>query len=185
MKNTLYIAILIFFGISISNQTKAQGGDVYRTQNGNMIITVVSADTVLKITTKELLVLLNYNNANITIKMDKSTFKTGNDSLDKKLALLKYDIITFKGKLNIDYINTNGHPPLDFEVKGIISTNQKIIAGSGHLEHISSHGLYSCLLTLKFNLKISDLGINIEGLHLKDEIQIEVVQAVLNETSNY
>jgi len=146
---------LITIGIVLSVQANAQ--DVYRTQNGNMVITVVSADTVLKITSKEVLVLLNYENAKFKMKMDKSTFITGIDSLDKKLTLMKYEIIEFNGKLDVDYINTKGHPPIDFEVKGILSTNQNEIKGAGHLEHISSHGTYSCLLTIQFNLKKSDL----------------------------
>ena len=178
MKKSTYTTVFILYWIIFLPQVNAQ--DVYRTQNGDMLITAVSADTIFKITTKELLILLNYDNANISIKMDKSNFKTGIDSLDKKLAQLKYEIIEFKGKLGIQNINTNGHPPLDFKVDGIISTNQKTISGNGHLEHISSRGMYSCLLTLKFNLKINDLGLNFEGLNLKEDIQIEIVQNVLN-----
>jgi hypothetical protein len=175
--------ILILCSIFFLNKGHAQ--DVYRTQNGNMVITTVSADTVLKITTKELLVLLNYENAQFEMKMDKSTFYTGNDSLDKRLKLMKYDIVEFKGKLGLNYINTNGHPPLDFEVEGVLSTNNHIIKGTGHLEHISSRGNFSCLLTLKFNLKKDDLGLKLEGLNLKDDIQIEIVQIVLNKAEDY
>jgi hypothetical protein len=177
------IKYLLFFIILLSFfQGKSQ--DVYRTQNGNMVITAISADTILKITTKELLVLLNYEDGRVEMKMDKSTFYTGNDSLDKKLKLMKYDIIEFDGKLDIEYINTNGHPPLDFEVHGVISTNDQSISGTGKLEHISSRGIFSCLLTLKFNLKIEDLGINVEGLNLKEDIQIDIVQMVLNKAED-
>lgn len=177
IKSTLMLITVISF-----LQVKSQ--DVYRTQKGNMVITAVSADTVLKITTKELLVLLNYDDGKFEMKMDKSTFYTGNDSLDKKLKLMKYDIIEFDGKLDIEYINTNGHPPLNFEVKGVISTNDNTISGTGKLEHISSRGTYSCLLTMKFNLKLKDLGLNINGLSLKEDIQIEIVQMVLNKAED-
>ena len=173
---------LLLFSLIILTQGKAQ--DVYRTQNGSMLITTISADTILKITTKELLVLLNYEDAKFQMKMDKSTFYTGNDSLDKKLALMKYDIIEFNGKLDVEYINTNGHPPLEFEVKGILSTNQNEIKGTGRLEHISSRGTFSCLLTLKFNLKLKDLGLKVKELNLKEDIQIEIVQNVLNKSAD-
>ncbi len=179
---TLFKSILITIVIVSFFEGKAQ--DVYRTQNGNMVITAISADTILKITTKELLVLLNYEDAKFEMKMDKSTFYTGNDSLDKKLALMKYDIIEFNGKLGVEYINTNGHPLLNFEVQGVISTNNKTINGTGKLEHLSSRGAFSCLLTLKFNVKKDDLGINVEGLDLKDDIQIEIVQIVLNKAED-
>lgn len=182
MKQLTYITAFILCGIIFLPQVKAQ--DIYRTQNGDMIITAIAADTVFKVTTKKLFILLNYENANIIIKMDKSNFKIGIDSLDKRLAKLKYNIIEFKGKLDIEYINTIDHPPLDFKVEGILSTNQNIISGDGHLEHISNRGLYSCLLTLKFNLKINDLGLNFEGLNLKEDIQIDIVQTVLNKSED-
>lgn len=182
MKQSNYITAFILCQIIFLPQVKAQ--DIYRTQNGDMLITVVSNDSILKITNKELFIQLSYETARFTMKMDKSNFKTGIDSLDKRLAQLKYDIIEFKGKLDIEYINTAGHPPLDFKVEGIISTNQKTISGDGHLDHISSRGLYSCLLTLKFNLKINDLGLNFEGLNLKEDIQIDIVQTVLNKSED-
>ncbi len=176
MKKAIYISIILLWIVSLH---KANAQKMYQTQNGNMVITVVSADTILKITAKKLLIVLNYENANIIIKMNRSDFFTGNDSLDKKLASMKFETIDFNGKLNIDYINTTGHPPLDFEVSGVLSTNNHIITGTGHLEHISSGGTFSCLLTLRFYLKKDDLGLNLEGLNLKDDIQIEIVQAVL------
>ena len=94
------------------------------------------------------------------------------------------DIIEFNGKLDVEYINTNGHPPLEFEVKGILSTNQNEIKGTGRLEHISSRGTFSCLLTLKFNLKLKDLGLKVKELNLKEDIQIEIVQIVLNKSAD-
>ncbi len=179
---TIIKYILIFITLISFFEGKAQ--DVYRTQNGNMVITAVSADTILKLTTKELLILLSYEDAKFEMRMDKSTFYTGNDSLDQKLKLMKYDIIKFNGKLDIEYINTKGHPPLDFEVEGVISTNNNTIIGTGRLEHISSRGTFSCLLTLKFNLKLEDLGLKIEGLDLKEDVQIEIAQIVLNKAED-
>jgi hypothetical protein len=154
--------------------------DVYRTLNGKMLITVVSNDSILKIKNDELVIQLNYETARFTMKMDKSNFKTGIDSLDKKLAQLKYEIIEYKGVLGVQSINTEGHPPLDFNVEGVLSTNNNIIKGTGHLEHIANRGLFSCVLTLKFNINKNDLGLNIEGLVIEENIQIEIVQNVLN-----
>lgn len=178
MKTTLK-SILVILSFYFASAGISQ--DVYRTQNGSMIISAVSSDTVLTLTTHELLVLLDYQNATFNIKMDKSTFYTGNDSLDNKLKKLKFDIISFTGELDIENINTNGHPPLDFGVEGIISTNDNSLLGTGHLQHLASGGVYSCLLTMTFNLKISDLGITIPGFDLKDEIKIEIIQIVLNQ----
>jgi hypothetical protein len=180
MKKYVFIIAFILCELFFLSRVNAQ--DIYRTQNGDMLITAVSGDTVFKVTSKELLILLNYKDASITIKMDKSTFKTGNDSIDKKLALMK-DIIEFKGKLDLEFINTQDHPPLDFKVKGILSSNQKTIYGDGRLAHISFRGTYSCLLTLRLNLKMKDLGLNFEAFDLKEDIQIEIAQTVLNKSN--
>ena len=161
---------------------KSFGQDEYYTLSGNMLITAVINEKPMKITNKELLIRLNYETAEFLLKIDKSNFKTGIDSLDKKLEMLKYDIVEYKGKFGLDNINTNGHPPLDFEAEGVLSTNSEIIKGEGHLEHIANRGQFSCLLTLKFLVPIEDLGIeiNLEGLEIKDDLQIEVVHTVLN-----
>lgn len=177
--NKIFISLLLLSAFQI----KAQ--DVYRTQDAQMVITAIAKDTILKIKNTEILVLLNYENARFTMKMDKADFKTGIDSLDKKIALHKYEIIEYKGKFDLNEINTNGHPPLDFDIEGVISTNQNIIKGKGHLEHIANRGKYSCLLTMKFSLTLDELGLSIEGLNLDDEIEIEIVDSVLNKSSNY
>lgn len=173
-----HLKLITIIVILFTTNTMAQ--DVYRTLNGKMLITVVSNDSILKIKNDELVIQLNYETARFTMKMDKSNFKTGIDSLDKKLAQLKYEIIEYKGVLGVQSINTEGHPPLDFNVEGVLSTNNNIIKGIGHLEHIANRGLFSCVLTLKFNINKNDLGLNIEGLVIEENIQIEIVQNVLN-----
>ena len=185
MKQSIYITAFILCWIIFLPQVKSQ--EIYQTKNGDMIITTVSTnDTIFKVITKKLFVLLNYENAEFEMKMDKSDFLTNNDSLNKQLALMKFEIITFKGKLDIDKINTNGHSPLDFNVEGMLSTNNKIIKGTGRLEHISNRSTFSCLLTLKFNLKKDELGLNMGDFasYLKEDIQIDIIQIVLNKAKN-
>ena len=163
IKSLLLILSFYFASAGISQ-------DIYRTQNGSMIVSGISSDSAITLRTSDMLVILNYEDASIQIKVDKSTFYTGNDSLDKKLKKLKYDIISFTGKLDIDYINTKEHPPQDFNVEGIISSNKTDIIGTGQLQHIADGSRYSCFLTLKFILKLSDLGINIcLAEHLNDD----------------
>lgn len=141
-----HLKLITIIVILFTTNTMAQ--DIYRTLNGKMLITVVSNDSILKIKNDELVIQLNYETARFTMKMDKSNFKTGIDSLDKKLTQLKYEIIEYKGVLGVQSINTEGHPPLDFNVEGVLSTNNNIIKGTGHLEHIANRGLFSCVLTL-------------------------------------
>ena len=163
------------------NSYTASSQDMYRTQEGEIIISVISSDTVMKLSNKHILVLLNYQNAKFDIKLDKSNFITGNDSIDNQLSKLKFDIIEFDGKLDIGYINTKARGIQTFGVEGHISTNNNLISGVGHLEHLSSGGNYSCLLTMTFNLKLDELGLEIEGFDLKDDVKIEISEMLLNQ----
>ena len=144
-----------------------------------MVITTVVDDEVLLLRTKELLIVLSYESAEFTMKMDKSTFYSGVDSLDQQLELMKFEIIEVDGKFDLDFINTEHHPPLDFNVDGIVSTTGKTLRGTGRLEHISDGSLFSCLLTMKFNVTMDQLGFEVDGLEVKDEIQIEIAQTLL------
>jgi len=155
--------------------------NLYRTINGTMQATVIYNDTPLVFSSNELLIFLDYESADFIMKMDKSTFKTGNDSIDNSLQFKRFDIIEFKGKLGLDYINTKGHPPLDFELEGKISTKEEsVIYGKGKLEHMMEGSIYSCLLSMSFYVKLSDIGLLPEDENVKDEIQVEIIQTVLN-----
>lgn len=166
--------------VSLLFVNKAFNQSIYQTQKAEMTLKGVVNDSVFEAESKEVVILLNYQDASFIIKMDKSTFKTGVDSIDNKLKHLKYDIITFKGELGIDYINTNDDTPNDFQVEGVLSTNSKIIKGTGNLLHTSSRGRYSGILTLDFILDKDDLGIDLSMLNLEDEIHIEIINVVLN-----
>jgi len=167
--------VLVFSSINFSN---AQ--DIYRTQNGNILITAILSDSIFKVTSKEVIIFLNNSQATFSITLDKSTFKSDNKQVNDELALVKSDEIIFYGKFDIKNIDNNDHTPLDFDVEGVISTNKKTLVGIGRLEHISSEGNISCLLTLKFNLSKNDLGLNLEDMDISDEIQIDIVQVLLN-----
>lgn len=172
------IILLLFIAVFSTNWVVSQ--NFHQTQKGEMIIKAVVNDSIFEIKTKELLILLDYQDASFTMKMDKSTFRTGIDSIDNKLKLLKYDIITFKGQLGIKYININDDTPPNFLVEGVLSTNSKIIKGTGNLLHTSSKGRYSGILTLDFTVNKNDLGLDFGNLNLEDEINIEVTNVVLN-----
>ena len=176
---TIRIILLILVGFLFLGRVDAQ--HIYRTQSGEMLITAISADTVLTLKTKDLVVLLDYENAKFVMRMDKSTFVSGNDDIDSQLELMVLDIIEFKGKLDVENnINLNEYTPIDFAVEGILSINNKSISGTGQLYHIAKQGVFSSLLTLKFNLNKDELGLDFSHLKLEDDVQIEVVQLVLN-----
>lgn len=171
---SIITSLLLIFGLKV----KAQ--EVYGTTNGTIHITGGWNDSSLIAVSKELVVLLNYETAQFELRLDKSTIKTGIDSLDQKLKKLDHDVLVYEGKLGIDFIRTQSHAPQDFVVEGYLTCaphNEDII-GKGHLEHIFGD-VYSCILNMTFQLSLKDINLDIDLLGLADEIHVEVKQTVL------
>ena len=171
------IAILVFI---IAYTTNAKGQEVYGTTNGTIYLTGVWKDSVITAISTKLGVILNYETAEFKLRLDKSTLKTGNDSLDNILGSYVKDWIELEGKLKIDYIKTQSHPPEDFKIDIFLPASPiaSTITGEGHLVHILTDK-YSCILSLSFriNRKINHIQIDLPGL--RDEIYVEIVQSVL------
>jgi len=172
---TTVVLILIFvFG-------KTARAQVHGTANGTVHITGVWNDSTLVAISHELEVTLNYETAELTLRLDKSSLKTGIDSLDHKLSKLKLGPVLYQGKLDIDQIITTRHPPQNINVTGYLTcgTHYEKIDGKGVLEHTFGE-IYACVLRMTFHLNLNeiDLGIDLPGL--ADEIQVEIVQSVLN-----
>ena len=168
----IFIVLAVFsFNISFTQ-------DIYRTQNGSILITAVSSDSIITLSSKEVIMTLNNETAKFKMTLDKSSLRSDNIKINEKLSLMKFDEIEISGKFDIGNIDRHDHIPLEFNVEGIILTKNKALLGRGRLEHISSEGNISCLLTLKFILDKNDLDLNLDSLN--NEIQVDVVQVFLN-----
>ncbi len=179
MKNKLpKVALVLFFTI-FSLSANAQ--EVYGTDNGLIHISAVINDTLLTAISKELIVILNYDNATFKILLDRSSLRTGIDSIDNELKKLKYNKIELNGRLGIDQIRTIKHPPQDFEVNGFIKVkNEELpIVGGGHLEHIFGK-FYSCIINLDFYVNPKDLQLDSYFQQITGDLKIEVIQSLLN-----
>lgn len=156
------------------------GQDIYRTVDGDIVITGAAADSNIILKSNDLLILLDYETAEFTLKVDKSSFYTGNDSIDKKFSIISAPVVEFKGKLGLDYINPKGQLPVEFNVEGSLSHNKSnILYGNGKLESMGEASLYSLYLNMTFHLKTSDLAMQLPIEDMHEPIQIEIVQALL------
>ena len=162
-----------------------KGNHTFLTENGRVVLNGILADTSVQLVTQNLYALLNYDDARFELKADLATFNSGNYKIDSILKGSETKTISFTGKLDLDFINVEGHPPLDFLVDGQLSNSNKLINGKGRLEHVFDQGAISCILTLSFILDASDLGFNFEGIDLEDEIRIEVMQIVMNKLEDF
>lgn len=177
------IKILALISLSFwSTIVNAQNLDdkIYETADGVIQIIGVLNDTVLIAESNEMVVVLNYETAEFFLTLDKSTLNTGNDSINNMLSKLKNDFLRYEGKLGVDFVKTEDHAPQDFEVEGYLTnqTHQIRIVGKGHLEHIYGDAR-ACVLNMRFELHLADVGVNLGIEGLADEIQIETRQTVM------
>lgn len=179
LKYVFRIASFFVILVSISNM---QAQEYYRTMSATMIIKGLWNDSAIVAKSNRVFLLLNYETAEFLMQLDKSTLRTGIDSLDRLLASREYDYIEYEGKLGIEYINTQKHPPQDFEVEDYLRCmphSEKKIIGKGRLEYIFGDP-YSCILKMHFfHLNLRELGLDIPLPGLKDEVNVEIIQTVL------
>lgn len=178
MIKKILLLITLFVQLNLGTGVNAQ--QIYATSNGRVRITAQLDGAPLVAVSNNLTVLLNYETAQFEIRLDKSTIKTGVDSLDNRLSYLQGDLLIYKGKLGVEYIQTESHPPQDFVIEGYLNcaSHYGSIIGQGHLEHVFS-GVYSCILNMTFhlNLKAMDLNVGLDGL--SNEVHVEIIQTVL------
>lgn len=178
MGRKTHIGIITLLLLIFLQEVNAQVA--FSTVKGKIKITSIWNDSALIAVSNELIVLLDYETACFEMRLDKSTLRTGVDSLDKRLEQLRGDLLIYEGKLGLDYVRTHSHPPQDFEVEGhlICAPHTEAIIGKGRLEYTLGD-VYSCLLTMTFHLNLEDVNIDIDLSGLHNEVHVEVIQIVL------
>ena len=176
----LLLSVLFLTTITASAQQ-----DYYYTVDGAMVIRASVNDSLLEVKSDKVTVLIDYDTGEFRLFFDASTLKTGVDSLDARLALDEGHVIHYEGKFGIDHVPTESHPPMDFSVEGYIncSYHNDFIEGKGTLEHLYD-ATYSCYLNLSFDLTLDQLPFEIPLEGLDENIRIEIVQMVLNQTNS-
>ncbi|MEX1002561.1 MAG: hypothetical protein WDZ35_10645 [Crocinitomicaceae bacterium] len=173
--------VFAFFSLQPFTTFTQEREEVFGTNTGQLKITAIVADTVFRATTKELIVILNYQTAEFTLILDKADIITGNDSLNNLLDQRRGEKISFTGSMNLPYIKQEKHPPKDIEISGYLSTDKdkNEVLGEGRLEYLYN-GRYASMLIMSFILDVNKMGINIHLPGLEDQIQVELTKAVLN-----
>jgi len=176
------ILIMVISGIFISSGIAQE--DIYYTRNATLQVIGKFNDELLFGQTKELGVSLDYETAEIILKfyLNKMEF-----NIDTIHTIIKDEFreVLFTGKLGLEYINTNSHPPLDFTIKGCLSVdNSKIkLNGEGELHHINDYGNFACMLGMTMKLDLTNLNLDIpSGLY--KEAEVVITQALLKKGKN-
>ncbi|MCF6171326.1 MAG: hypothetical protein L3J31_00440 [Bacteroidales bacterium] len=153
--------------------------DMYLTTTGQLIIKAHLNDKAVDIVSKDLIIMLDYETGKVVMKQKISALIINNDSIQSKFQNMQDDYIRFEGKLGLDYINTSGHPPLDFAVEGTIYPGNKYVIGKGHLVHLVQGTANACLLSLSFTLQPGDIFPDYRQTDKNDEIHVQVIQSLL------
>ena len=180
MKKAILITILM--ALSIGHGYSQD--NTYYTQSAILLIHGKYGDQALVGLTKELRVSLDYETTEMILKFNSNTLAFNVDTLNHMLETTHQEV-TFSGALDLDYINTKGHPPLDFAIEGRLSIEQSTVNmnGKGELHHITDAGIYSCLLGITMKLNLNDLQLELPS-QVYHEIEIEITQALLERDKN-
>ncbi len=166
--------LLLLAGSGLQAQNEAQ---VYRTMNGQLTITGSVGDSVLMMRSNNLIISLDYESAELVIRLNKETLgREGKTESPNSLSNTSSEVL-FKGRLGIDYVITQKHPPLDFAVEGYLfnGDEKSFVTGSGHLEHIHANE-YACILNLNFFISPEHLSIDWPG---NEKVKVQIIQTVL------
>ena len=149
--------------------------DVYYTQNATLQINGAFNNQPISGQSNDVGVSLNYETAEMMLRFNLNSLYFDQDTISS-LFLGKDDIIvTFNGKLSLEYINTKDHPPMPFTIEGWLVANdlKTKLNGKGVIHHINDSGNYACMLSMNLELSLEDLNIEIpEGIYKKAEIVI-------------
>lgn len=151
---------------------------IYVTQTGRIQISGKYGDVDISAVSASLHMQVNYDRAEVNMRLALPSLVTGNDSLNRLLRNQTDAEIHFTGKMNISYIQTKSHPRQKFLTTGTLTINgiRRPFSFTSVLEHIPA-GNKSCNLTASFTINLSEFGIE-TGAH-ENMVRIKMNQLVL------
>lgn len=179
---TISILFLTFLGIS----GNCQDQDPIRTRYGALNINIYYQDTLLNLSSSKVLTVLNYETADIYIKLDPSTIASGYDSINDILINGFYDAVEFRGQLGVGYINPEEHFTQKFESNGDLTINgiTQNVYMNGSLTHVDQGPDIACMLYLHLDFAIEDFELDelMEGF--APQACVEIIQPILATSSD-
>jgi hypothetical protein len=168
----IWVIWLLVMGISSAAQ-------VYQTQVGTILASGRYKGAGVTGVSNHLFMHLNYDKAEMHLRLMIPTITTKNDSLNELLYKLAGQELIFTGKMNIAFVQTKSHPKQKFATQGMLFLNgiSKAFSFSSVLEHFP-RGNASCILSGEFVIDLKQF--NIENLFPGEEkVAIKFHQLVL------
>ena len=125
---------------------------------------------------------INYDRAELQMRLMMPTIITDNDSLNVLLQKLAGNEAHFTGKMNISFVQTKSHPKQKFLTSGMMTINGigKAFSFTSTLEHYP-RGSVSCVLSGEFVLNLTDFGMVTNSE--EDKIKVSFSKLILKRLS--
>ena len=173
MRTGLIVIWSLCMGISSAAQ-------VYQTQAGTILASGRYKGAGVVAVSNHLLMHLNYDRAEMHLRLIISSLSSANDSLNEFLQKrMVGQELAFNGKMNIAFVQTKSHPKQKFTTHGMLFLNgiNKPFSFSSILEHFP-RGNSSCILSGEFIIDLKQF--NIENLFPGEEkVTVKFNQLVL------
>lgn len=170
------MAIWVIWLLVMGTTSAAQ---VYQTQAGTILASGKYKGAGVTAVSNQLFMHLNYDKAEMHLRLIVSTLTTKNDSLNELLYKLSGQELVFTGKMNIAFVQTKSHPRQKFATQGMLFLNgiSRAFSFNSVLEHFP-RGNASCILSGEFVIDLKQF--NIENLLPGDEkVAVKFNQLVL------
>jgi hypothetical protein len=152
----------------------------YRTTNGHVLINGVYEDSVF--TAKSHKLILEYDAGNKTINgnLNLQTFSSDVLYIDSIISQ-KPIYINIAGSIPVDFISWN-HSDYNLDIPLEIKFNKIVIVVPAEikLSHAENLPPHTCIMSVNFNVKLSDFMINIPK-QLNETINVQFLQLILRQ----
>lgn len=172
MRTGLMMIWLLSMGITSAAQ-------LYQTQSGIVQVNGRYKGASVTAVSNHLFMHLNYDRAEMHLRLMVPTLLTENDSLNELLQKLAGQELAFDGKMNIAFVQTKSHPKQKFTTQGMLFLNGtgRPFSFNAVLEHFP-RGNASCVLSGEFIVDLKQF--NIENLLPGEEkVAVKFNQLVL------
>lgn len=177
MKKSIFALLFIVLSSMLGF---SQDYNVYYARNVRLELHGVYKGLPLLAKTETVGVRLDYETAELRLNFELRSLKTNVDTLNRLLKN-NFHKVVFDGKLGLEYINTQSHPPQYFDLEGmlVLDKTRNSITGTGQLHHVDDKGELTCMLGLTTILNLEKLGIQLALSGLTPDFEAVITQAVL------
>ncbi|MGQ0826798.1 MAG: hypothetical protein ACT4ON_00230 [Bacteroidota bacterium] len=173
-----YLYSILFTLIAFVAFAQAPTG-MFESRGAHVVITGQLNSSTIVAESNSLIVLLNCDNSEVLIKLDLNTIYTGVHEFDRLLSASR-GVASFKGKMDVDFIESDFLSPIQFETEGSLTLNnisRPVIIKSG-INYIGGNN--SGILSGTFPISLYEFNlIPMMPPRFSDQLMVQFSQVVM------